>query len=305
MGKDFIGREVLITGGTGSLGRALAKKILLDKLEKLIIFSRDEFKQHQMAKEFERAENIRFFLGDVRDKSRLIQAFVGMDYVIHAAALKQVPALEYNPEEAVKTNVLGTMNVIDACIASGVKKCVFISTDKAVNPVNLYGATKLCGEKLFLAANAYNKTEFNCVRYGNVIGSRGSVIPLFQKLKEEGKQKIPITSVEMTRFWITMDEAVDLVMHALGGEKGRIYVPAAPAMKITEIARAIVPDCEFEVIGIRAGEKVHESLVSEDNKNVTIIWSGSADIPVPYTSDKAEQLTREEFLEKLKGKEEK
>ena len=302
MGKDLLGATVLITGGTGSLGKALARRILDQKPKKLIIFSRDEFKQSEMAKEFPDSE-IRFFIGNIRDSERLRQALDGVDYVIHAAALKQVPAMEYNPEEAVKTNVNGSMNVINACIERGVKKCVLVSTDKAVSPVNLYGATKLCAEKLFIAANAYNKTEFVCVRYGNVMGSRGSVIPLFQKLRDSGVRKIPITSLEMTRFWITLDEAVNLVMLALEvATGGRIIIPRAPAMKIIDVARAIMPDCEFEVIGVRAGEKIHEALVLNDFENVSMVsldceshyeWSK------PYTSDTAKQLDVDVFLSKI------
>ena len=296
------GSKILITGGTGSLGKELVKRFIDYEPEKIIVFSRDEFKQSEMAKDFTEP-NIRFFLGDVRDRDRLNQALSGVDYVVHAAALKQVPALEYNPEEAVKTNVNGSMNVIDACIYNKVKKCILISTDKAVNPINLYGATKLCAEKLFIAANAYNKTSFSCVRYGNVIGSRGSVIPLFQKLKEQGAKKLPVTSPDMTRFWITLDEAVDLVMIALmKTDMGKIIVPRAPAMSMADLARAIIPDCEIEVIGVRAGEKIHESLISEDSDNVVMVGNDSIYKTEPYTSDIAPMLTREEFLEKLKGK---
>ena len=281
MSEQLTNSVWLLTGGTGSLGKALSRYILDNyQPKKLIIFSRDEFKQSEMAKDFP-DDNIRFFIGDVRDKERLQQALTGVDYCIHAAALKQVPTLEYNPEEAIKTNVTGSMNVIAGCIRENVKRCVLVSTDKAVSPVNLYGATKLCAEKLFLAANAYNKTKFSFVRYGNVIGSRGSVIPFFQSLKAKGVTKIPITDLEMTRFWITLDEAVDLVMTALESSKD-IVIPKAPAMSMTAVARAIVPDCEFEIIGIRPGEKIHESLGDD------------------YTSDKAYQLTEEEFLEKVK-----
>ncbi len=298
MGKDLLGKTILITGGTGSLGKKLTERILKCKPKKLIIFSRDEFKQSEMMKDFSEP---RYFLGDVRDLSRLNQALAGVDYVVHAAALKQVPALEYNPEEAIKTNVQGSMNVISACNDNGIKQCVFVSTDKAVNPVNLYGATKLCAEKLFLAANAYNKTKFVCVRYGNVIGSRGSVIPIFQKLIATGK-KVPITSPDMTRFWLTLDEAVNLVMLGLEVQQGCILVPRAMAMKITDVARALMPDCEFEIIGVRPGEKIHESLVSNDLENVSMVsldcmshypWDK------PYTSDKAKQMGEELFLSKV------
>ena len=300
MDKNLLGKTVLITGGIGSLGKSLTKRILECQPKKLIIFSRDEFKQSEMMKDY---PDCRYFLGDVRDVDRLKQAMHGVDFVIHAAALKQVPALEYNPEEAIKTNVQGSMNVIAACNDNNVEKCVFISTDKAVNPVNLYGATKLCAEKLFVAANAYNRTEFVCVRYGNVMGSRGSVIPLFQKLKKEGVKKVPITSSDMTRFWLTLGEAVDLVLLGLTvASGGRILIPRAPAMKITDVARAIIPDCEFEIIGIRPGEKIHESLISEDTEGVYMVsLDCSAYYPwdKPYTSDIAKQMEEETFLSKV------
>jgi len=300
MDKNLLGKTVLITGGTGSLGKSLTKRILECKPKKLIIFSRDEFKQSEMAKDF---PECRYFLGDVRDVERLKQAMDGVEYVIHAAALKQVPALEYNPEEAIKTNVQGSMNVIAACNSNNVEKCVFISTDKAVNPVNLYGATKLCAEKLFVAANAYNKTEFVCVRYGNVMGSRGSVIPLFKKLRDNGIKKVPITSPDMTRFWLTLGEAVDLVMLGLTvAVGGKILIPRAPAMKITDVASAIIPDCEFDIIGIRPGEKLHESLISEDTDGVCMVsLDCSAYYPwdKPYTSDMAKQLDEDTFLTKV------
>lgn len=302
MASCIEGATILCTGGTGSLGKKLVERLLRDKPKKLIVFSRDEFKQSEMAKDFPDA---RYFLGDVRDENRLMQAMSNVDYVVHAAALKQVPALEYNPEEAIKTNVQGSMNVISACNANDVQKCVFVSTDKAVNPVNLYGATKLCAEKLFIAANAYNKTEFVCVRYGNVIGSRGSVIPLFEKLREQGIKKVPITSPDMTRFWITLDEAVNLVMLGLTISRGGwILVPRALAMKITDVARAIIPDCEFDIIGVRPGEKIHESLVSSDLEKVYMV---SPDCTAhyawdkPYTSDKAKQMDGDVFRGKLNG----
>ena len=291
---------VLITGGTGSLGKKLTKRILECKPKKVIVFSRDEFKQSEMMKDFPEP---RYFLGDVRDESRLMQAMDGVDYVVHAAALKQVPALEYNPEEAIKTNVQGSMNVISACNATGVKKCVFVSTDKAVNPVNLYGATKLCAEKLFIAANAYNKTDFVCVRYGNVIGSRGSVIPLFQKLRDDGVKKLPITSPDMTRFWITLEEAVNLVLLGLTtAVGGKILIPRAPAMKVTDVASAIIPGCEFDIVGIRPGEKLHESLISEDTVGVCMVSTDCESYypwDKPYTSDIAKQMNDEMFLVKV------
>lgn len=264
------GKVILVTGGTGSFGNKFVEIVLKRyKPEKLIVFSRDEFKQHEMAKVFPEQEypQIRYFLGDVRDRNRLFRAFEGVDYVVHAAALKQVPALEYNPTEAVKTNVDGADNIVNAAIDAGVKKVVALSTDKAVNPVNLYGATKLVAEKIFIAANAYagNRVKFSVVRYGNVVGSRGSIIPLFLSLKKQGIKRFPITDERMTRFWITLDQGVELVLKALkesvGGE---IFVPKVPSMKVIDLARAIEPGCALKIIGIRPGEKIHETLISED-----------------------------------------
>lgn len=270
-------KSILITGGTGSFGRKFVGYILKNyKPKKLIVFSRDEYKQYEMARVYpkDRYGCIRYFLGDVRDKSRLMRAFEGVDYVIHAAALKQVPALEYNPIEAVKTNVIGADNIVDAAINAGVKKVIAISTDKAVNPFNLYGATKLVAEKIFQAANAYGgkKVKFSVVRYGNVIGSRGSVIPFFLSLKAKGKLEFPITDLKMTRFWITMDEAVRLVKDVIfSGEGGEIFVPRIPSMKVTDLARSIEPSCRFKIIGIRPGEKIYETLISEDESRKTVI----------------------------------
>ncbi|MDP7421398.1 MAG: UDP-N-acetylglucosamine 4,6-dehydratase (inverting) [bacterium] len=264
------GKTILITGGTGSFGNAFTRFVLDSfKVMKLIILSRDEFKQYEMARIYpERKYPIRFFLGDIRDKSRLERAFDGVDYVIHAAALKQVPALEYNPFEAVKTNILGAENIVDAALKRSVKKVIAVSTDKAVNPVNLYGGTKLVMEKIFIAANSYvgsKSTAFSVVRYGNVVGSRGSVIPYFMKLAREKKKEFPITDSGMTRFWITLNQGVSLVYRvleeAIGGE---IFVPRIPSMRILDLARAIVPDCTFRTIGIRPGEKLYETLISED-----------------------------------------
>ena len=260
---------VLITGGTGSFGRKFTEVVFqLYKPKKIIILSRDEFKQYEMAKVFpENKYPIRYFLGDIRDRTRLCRAFAGVNYVIHAAALKQVPALEYNPTEAVKTNVVGADNIVDAAIDAGVEKVIALSTDKAVNPINLYGATKLVAEKIFVAANAYSgKTvKFSAVRYGNVIGSRGSVIPLFLKLKQSRIKKFPITDEAMTRFWITLEQSVMFVIKVLkesvGGE---VFVPKIPSMKIVDLAKAIEPQCTFTKIGIRPGEKIHETLISED-----------------------------------------
>lgn len=263
------GKTILVTGGTGSFGNRFCEKILTEYApKKVIVYSRDEFKQYKMQEKFrEHADNIRFFLGDIRDKARLHRAFQDVDYVVHAAALKQVPALEYNPTEAVNTNVVGADNIVDAAIDMGVEKVVALSTDKAVNPINLYGATKLVAEKIFIAANAYSggKVKFSCVRYGNVVGSRGSVIPLFVRFKEQGLKEFPITDERMTRFWITLDQSVDLVLKALEhAEGGEVFIPKIPSMKLTDLAKAISPDCKFKFTGIRPGEKLHESLISSD-----------------------------------------
>lgn len=240
--------------------------------KKLIIFSRDELKQHEMRVAGYDAPNLRYFIGDVRDADRLRRAMKGVDLVVHAAALKQVPACEYNPMEAIMTNVNGAKNVIDAAIDTGVKRVVALSTDKAVNPVNLYGATKLCAEKLFVQSNAYggaDGTRFACVRYGNVVGSRGSVIPVFLDQRKNGK--ITITDPRMTRFWITLEQGVRLVIRAaetmLGGE---VYIPKIPSMNIMDLAKAIAPECEIAYTGIRSGEKLHEQLISEDEARQTV-----------------------------------
>ena len=275
----FNDKITLVTGGTGSFGKKFTEIVFNNyKPKKLIILSRDEFKQYQMAKTFPDTKYpIRYFLGDVRDKDRLFRAFENVDYVIHAAALKQVPALEYNPTEAVKTNVIGADNIVDAAIDAGVKKVIALSTDKAVNPINLYGATKLVAEKIFIAANAYagGRVKFAVVRYGNVVGSRGSVIPLFLSLKEKGVREVPITDPRMTRFWITLEEGVELVIKALEeAEGGEIFVPKIPSMKITDLAHAIDPDFIFRIIGIRPGEKIHESLISEDELRATKVLNG-------------------------------
>lgn len=271
MFEKFGGSTILITGGTGSFGRAFIKEIAKYNPRKVIVYSRDEYKQYLMAEEYD-YDFLRYFLGDVRDEDRLVDALGSVDYVIHAAALKQVPALEYNPIEAIKTNVGGATNLIRACNKTGVEKVVALSTDKAVNPINLYGATKLCAEKLFTAANTYNDTRFSCVRYGNVIGSRGSVIPLFQKLKEQGERIFPVTDVKMTRFWITMKEAIELVLRAFEWmDGGEIYVPHIPSMSIVDVALSIDPECQIKEIGIRPGEKLHECLISEDMINVWLV----------------------------------
>lgn len=257
-------KTVLVTGGTGSFGKSYVKFLLQNfNLKKLIVFSRDELKQFQMEKELN-DERLRFFIGDVRDKDRLQRAFHGVDIIVHAAALKQVPTLEYNPFEAVKTNIVGSQNVIDAAIDQGVEKVLLVSTDKAAQPVNLYGSTKLCAEKLFINGNFYagGKTKFACVRYGNVIGSRGSIVETLTKSAEKGNVKI--TDKEMTRFWITLDQSHQLVMFALenmvGGE---IFIPKIPSMKLVDLFIAIVGDIEIEVMGIRPGEKLHEVLLTE------------------------------------------
>jgi UDP-N-acetylglucosamine 4,6-dehydratase len=255
---------VLITGGTGSFGRKFVEIVLRDyKPAKLIVFSRDELKQFEMQEQFSGHDNIRYFIGDVRDRERLYRAIDGVDIVVHAAALKQVPAAEYNPIEAVKTNVLGAANLIDAAIDREVKKVIALSTDKAANPVNLYGATKLCADKLFTAANNYSgrhRTQFAVVRYGNVVGSRGSVIPFFLERRKTGV--LPITDPRMTRFWITLDQGVEFVLSSLTRMRGgEIYVPKIPSMRIVDVARAIAPGCRLEMVGIRPGEKLHEVMV--------------------------------------------
>ena len=276
---DWSSKVVLITGGTGSFGNKFTEIVLKKhKPKKLIIFSRDEFKQSEMAKVYPDSKYpIRYFLGDVRDKDRLCRAFEGVDYVVHAAALKQVPALEYNPTEAVKTNVVGADNIVDAAIDKGVKKVIALSTDKAVSPINLYGATKLSAEKIFIAANAYagGRVIFSVVRYGNVVGSRGSVVPFFLNLKKQKVREFPITDERMTRFWITVDQGVDLVIRSLHeAEGGEVFVPVIPSMKVVDLAKAIEPKCTFKIIGVRPGEKVNETLISEDEARNTKIYNG-------------------------------
>jgi len=271
------GKTILITGGTGSFGQKFTE-IIFEKYspKKIIIFSRDEFKQSEMSKKFADPKfNIRYFLGDIRDKDRLERAFEGVDYVVHAAALKQVPALEYNPMEAVKTNILGAHNIADVAIDKNIAKVIALSTDKAVNPINLYGATKLVAEKIFIDANAYggNRTKFSVVRYGNVVASRGSVIELFLKLKRRNAAEFPITDEKMTRFWMTLDESAELVLKALKeAAGGEILIPKIPSMKIADLARAIDPKCAFKVVGIRPGEKINEVLISEDEARRTKIF---------------------------------
>ena len=266
-------KSVLITGGTGSFGRKFIEVVRRDlKPKKIIVFSRDELKQHEMRVAGFDGEEFRYFIGDVRDGDRLRRAMQGVDIVVHAAALKQVPACEYNPFEAILTNVNGAKNIIDASIDAGVKQVLALSTDKAVAPVNLYGATKLCAEKLFVHGNVYSGeqgTRFSCVRYGNVVGSRGSVIPLFLKQKESGQ--ITVTDARMTRFWITLDQGVKFVLDSIEGMKGgEVFVPKIPSMNILDLARAIAPEATIRDIGIRPGEKLHECLVSEDEARATL-----------------------------------
>ena len=267
-------KTILITGGTGSFGKCFTKYALTHyNPKKIIIYSRDEFKQYLMQNEFKEYESkMRYFIGDVRDKDRLKRAFEGVDYVIHAAALKQVPACEYNPNEAIKTNINGAQNVIDAALDSNVKKVVALSTDKAVNPVNLYGGTKLVSDKLFVAANAYagNKDiSFSIVRYGNVAGSRGSIIPLFNNIIKNGGTELPITDFRMTRFWISLTEGVELVIKALKEAKGgETFISKIPSFKVTDLAEAMLPGCTKKEIGIRPGEKLYEIIVTpEDSFN--------------------------------------
>ncbi|MEK9197492.1 UDP-N-acetylglucosamine 4,6-dehydratase (inverting) [Ureibacillus sp. FSL E2-3493] len=313
-------KTVLVTGGTGSFGKKFVRKALDSNVKKIIIFSRDELKQYEMKQEFDDSR-LRFFIGDVRDKERLYRAFDGVDIVIHAAAMKHVDACEYNPFEAIKTNIHGAQNIVEAAIDRGVEKVIALSTDKACSPVNLYGATKLASDKLFVAANAYvgdKKTRFSVVRYGNVVGSRGSVVPFFKKIRHTGV--LPVTDERMTRFWITLDQGVQFVLDNLermhGGE---IFVPKIPSMKVVDLAKAIAPECEIKIIGIRPGEKLHEAMIMEDDARHTIEfedyyviqpefpwWSKSntnngKELPdgFAYTSDSNTEWLTVEELEKL------
>ena len=272
----FDGSSILLTGGTGSFGRAFTRTVLTryPKLKRLVIFSRDELKQFEMAQEFphSRYPAIRYFLGDVRDRDRLTRALEGIDTVVHAAALKQVPADEYNPFEFIKTNILGAQNLVEACLDSRVRRVVALSTDKAAAPINLYGATKLCSDKLFIAANNFRgerDIRFSVVRYGNVMGSRGSVIPFFLDKAKEGV--LPITHPDMTRFNILLEEGVDMVLWALENAMGtEIFVPKIPSYRITDVAKAVAPDCKIEVVGIRPGEKLHEEMITTSDSATTI-----------------------------------
>ncbi len=270
---NWTDQVVLVTGGTGSFGKKFVQVMLAEyHPAKLIVFSRDELKQHEMRMAGMDHASLRYFIGDVRDVERLRRAMNGVDIVVHAAALKQVPACEYNPMEAVKTNILGSSNVVDAALDAGVKKVLALSTDKAVNPINLYGATKLAAEKLFIQSNSYAggmATRFSCVRYGNVVGSRGSVVPTFMQQKPTGK--LTITDERMTRFWLTLEQGVRFVINCI--EKmhgGEVFVPKIPSMKIVDLARAVAPGTTWDIVGIRPGEKLHEVLISEDEARSTV-----------------------------------
>lgn len=274
---DLNGKDVLVTGGTGSFGTAFVRMVLQKyKPNRLIVFSRDEQKHFDMQQEFnlDNTPCIRYFIGDVRDQDRLEMAMRGVDYVVHAAALKHVPAAEYNPFECVRTNIIGAENVVRSAIRSDVKKVIALSTDKAASPLNLYGASKLASDKIFVAANNLSGakgTHFSVVRYGNVIGSRGSVVPLFEKLISEGVTRLPITDPRMTRFWITLEQGINFVLSSFELMKGgEIFIPKIPSMNILELAKTMVPDCDPEIIGIRPGEKLHEVMITEDDARMTL-----------------------------------
>jgi len=303
----FTDKNILITGGTGSFGKKCVE-ILLRRFtpKRLIIFSRDELKQFEMAQIFSPKQYpcMRYFIGDVRDKERLYRAFRGVDYIIHAAALKQVPTAEYNPTECIRTNVGGAENIVNVAADVGVKKVIALSTDKAVSPVNLYGATKLCSDKLFVAANAFigSDTVYSVVRYGNVMGSRGSVIPFFIKKRDEGGP-IPITDPRMTRFWITLEQGVDMVLRAFElAQGGEIFVPKIPSMKITDLAEAIAPGMATTVVGIRPGEKIHESMfTAEDSRNTEDIGDYYVIKPEVFRHESQEGLPVPEDFEYNSG----
>lgn len=324
----FNGKSIFITGGTGSFGRQYIRTILERyKPKRLIVFSRDELKQFEMSQTFN-AKCMRYFLGDVRDASRLIEATKEVDYIIHAAAIKQVPASEYNPSECIKTNIYGAENIIKAATINNVKKTIALSTDKAANPVNLYGATKLASDKLFVAANntvGSSSTKFSVVRYGNVIGSRGSVVPFFAKLIEKGAKTLPITHKDMTRFIITLQQGVDFVLKNFERmQGGEVFVPKIPSIKITDLAKAMAPDLDLEYIGIRPGEKIHETMCPSDDSHITLEFDDhfvikpsitftrnidyaknplgeqgkSVELGFSYSSDNNSQwLTNEEFMQ--------
>ena len=297
------GQSIMITGGTGSFGKAFIKKILSEyKPRRLVIFSRDELKQFEMAQEFNPQEHgcLRYFIGDVRDRDRLTLAMRNVDYVIHAAAMKQVPAAEYNPMECLKTNVDGAENVVRAAIDNHVKNVIALSTDKAANPINFYGATKLVSDKIFISGNNISgpkETRFSVVRYGNVIGSRGSVIPFFKKLIDNGTDHLPITDERMTRFWITLDQGVEFVLSSLSMmQGGEIYVPKIPSMKISDIAKYMAPDLPTKVVGIRPGEKLHECMIPEDEARNTI------ELPDRYVLQPSYQFWKKSLPEYKNGK---
>lgn len=303
----FKNKTVLITGGTGSFGRTLAKRLLTeDQCRKVIIFSRDEWKQWEMrqSEPIFSHPKIRYFLGDVRDKSRLQRAFNDVNFIVHSAALKQVPAAEYNPSEFVNTNVLGAMNVIDAAIDCGVEKVIALSTDKAANPINLYGASKLCADKLFVAGNSYvgarGFPSFSVVRYGNVLGSRGSVIPFWKKLMDEGVKALPITDERMTRFWITLEQTVDFVIQSfMRSRGGEIFIPKIPSMKIIDLAEAMAPGFPHHFTGIREGEKLHEMMFGVEDARHTVEFSDHyVIIPEIYSQD---HTLKQKFLAGRQG----
>jgi UDP-N-acetylglucosamine 4,6-dehydratase len=290
-------KTVLITGGTGSFGKNFVSRVLQTDVKKVIIFSRDELKQYEMAQDFNDSR-IRFFIGDVRDKERLYRAFNGVDIVIHAAAMKHVGACEYNPFEAVKTNIHGAQNIIEVAIDRGVSRVIALSTDKAAAPINLYGATKLASDKLFVAGNSYvgeKDIRFAVVRYGNVVGSRGSVVPFFKRIKQTGK--VPITDERMTRFWITLDQGVQFVIDSLSRmQGGEIFVPKIPSMKVTDLAEAIAPECEIEYVGIRPGEKLHEVMITEDDARRTLEFDSYYVIQPEFPWWKKEQNQSGKYL---------
>lgn len=303
----FKSKSILITGGTGSFGRALAKKLLShSECQKVIIFSRDEWKQWEMRQSdpIFNHPKIRYFLGDVRDTDRLARAFHDVDIIVHAAALKQVPAAEYNPSEFIKTNVMGAMNVIDQAINCGVEKVIALSTDKSVNPINLYGATKLCSDRLFIAGNSYvgarGYPQLSVVRYGNVLGSRGSVIPLWQNMIAEGATSLPITDKRMTRFWITLDQSVDFVIQSLNHMRGgEVFIPKIPSMRIEDLAKAVAPTLAHTYTGIREGEKLHELLVGVEDARHTFEYDNHFIIVPEIYIHNAPFL--KQYMEKRKG----